>query len=463
MIRKILCSFSNVVRLPTRLCSCVCHPSPVPSNTKLTILDNGVRVATETNASSVAGVALFIEAGSRFETACNNGITHFVEHMAYKGFNSMNRCQLQELLRCMGAKMTAYTSREIQVFSAKCLTDNVPVMVGILSNVIADLALNECDVEVEKMNMQLELMDADRDPRTVLFDYLHATAFQGTPLAKRVIGTSENIERFDKFYTTAFLCEHYQPYKLALIGVGNIHHENMVCYAQAKLGHMVGDPCCESEEGPTRFTGSQVLFRDDSMPFAHVAVAFEVSGYNSPDYMQLLTAKNMIGTWRKGQGGGTKNGFPLAQAAATEDICEYFESFYIPYRDVGLWGIYFVARKMDVEDMLHNIQNAWMHLCVTTQFYDVERAVNQLKLQFAKNIEGNMRSCHDLGLQTMYSCGRSGLDDMFHELKGIEQQGLKAVMDKYIYDRCPAVAAIGPVEGLPEYTRIRAGQYWLRL
>lgn len=463
MFRKILYSISNVVRCPSRPCSCVCSPSAVPAINRLTILDNGVRVATETNGSSLAAVSLFVEAGSRFETACNNGITHFVEHMAYKGFNSMNRCQLEELLRCMGAKMTAHTSREIQVFSAQCVTECVPAIVGILSHVITDLALNECELEVEKMNMQLELIDADRDPRTVLFDYLHATAFQGTPLSKRVIGTSENIERFDKFYTSAFICEHYQPYKLALVCAGDIAHEDMVCFAQNKFGHMVGDPCCESEEGPTRFTGSQVLFRDDSMPFAHVAIAFEVPGYNSPEFLTLMVAKNLIGTWSKGQGGGMKNAWPLAQAAASEDMCEYFESFYIPYRDVGLWGIYFVSRKMDVEDMLYNIQNTWMNMCVTTQFYDIDRAVNNLKFQLAKNVEGGMRSCLDLGMQTMYSCGRQGLDDWFYQLEGQNSVGLRTTMDKFIYDRCPAVAAIGPVEGLPDYTRIRAGQYWLRL
>lgn len=462
MLRNILSSAPKLAALSTRLCSCVCYPSEVTHSTKMTILDNGVRVATEALPIPFAAVSLFIEAGSRFETACNNGITHFLEHMAYKGFNSMLRCQLEDTLRCMGVKMTAHTSREIQVFSAKCLAEHVPVVVGILSNIIVDLALCECEVECEKQNIRLQLIDADRDPKLVCFDYLHQTAFQGTPLANRVIGTSQNIERFDKFYTTAFLCEHYQPYKLAIVGVGNILHENMVCYAQAKLGHMVGDPCCESEEGPCRFTGSQISFRDDSMPFAHIAVAFEVPGYGHADYKTLMTAKSMIGTWRKGQGGKTDIGSPLARAASTSELCEYFESFYIPYRDIGLWGIYFVSKKMDVEDMLYNVQDQWMKMCTMPQFFDCERAVNGLKLEYARNVEGAIRSCNDLGMQTMYACGRQSLEEMFYDLKGVHHNGIKLTMEKYIYDRCPAVAAVGPVEGLPEYTRIRAGTYWLR-
>lgn len=463
MFRKILCSAPTVAKLSTRSCSCVCYPSEVPLNTRLTVLDNGVRVATEGTPSLMAAVSLYIEAGSRFETYCNNGITHFVEHMAYKGFNSMSRCQLEATLRCMGVKMTAHTSRELQVFSAVCLNEQVPALVGILSNIIVDLALPESELACEKENVRREMIDADRDPKQVCFDYLHQTAFQGTPLANRVIGPSENLERFDKFYTTAFLSEHYQPYKLALVAVGNIIHENLVCYAQAKLGHMVGDPCCESEEGPSRFTGSQISYRDDSMPYAHIAIAFEVPGYGHPDYKTLMTAKSLIGTWCKGQGGLNNIGTPLARAASTSDLCEYFEGFYIAYRDVGLWGVYFVSRRMDVEDMLYNVQDQCMKLCIMPQYFDCERGVNALKLEYAKNVQGCIQSCRDLGHQTMYACGRQGLSDLYHGLEGVHHQGIKETMEKYIYDRCPAVAAVGPVEGLPEYTRIRAGTYWLRM
>ncbi|CAH0402105.1 unnamed protein product [Chilo suppressalis] len=463
MSRNPILNILNRLQLSRKYCTCPCTPSETPKDTQLSILDNGVRVATEASSSSMACISLFIEAGPRFETTCNNGITHFMERMSFKGFKGMTKSKLNEYLRGMGAKMSSKTSREIQTFSAKCIPEAVHDVVGYLGSIITDLELSECEIENEKRNMEQEIIDAENDPKQVLFDYLHQSAFQGTPLAQRVIGPTANISRFDKCLLTSFMSDHYQPYKLALVSVGNVDHDSMVSYAKAKFGHMVGDPCCTSEEGPCRFTGSQVVFRDDSMPYAHVAVALEAPGYGSSDYLALMAAKTMIGSWSKGQGGKDNNALPLARAGSVDDLCEFYEAFYIPYRDVGLWGIYFVSKKMDVDDMLYNVQNAWMEMCVSIQYHDGERAVNALKLEMARKFDGAFRSCYDLGFQTMYSCGRQGINDIYFNLKGINYLNIKAAMEKWIYDRCPAVAAVGPTECLPDYTRIRAGQYWLRL
>ncbi|XP_031767469.2 cytochrome b-c1 complex subunit 1, mitochondrial-like [Galleria mellonella] len=463
MFRNIFPSVSKVLKASVRHCWANCTPVDLPSNTQLCILPNGVRVATEQTNSSLASISLYIEAGPRFETACNNGITHFIEHMAYKGFNSMTKCQLQESLLLMGAKLGAHTTREIQIFSAKCLVENAGDIIHILSNVITDLALLEEEIEAERYNICLEMVDADNDPKQVVFDYLHQTAFQGTPLSQRVIGPTRNIQRFDRHFTATFLSQHYQPYKLALVSSGCLDHSQMVDFALARFGHMVSHSAYESDEGPCRFTGSQVIYRDDSMPFAHVAIAVEAPGYNSPEYLTLLAASYVVGSWNKGQGGGINNASPLAQAAATGNLCESFESFYIAYRDIGLWGCYFVCDRMKLEDMIYNIQNTWMNLCISTQFFDAKRGSRLAHLEIAKAVTGSINSCHDLGIQTMYRCGRKSIQDIAYDLSTINQQNVKETVERYIYDRCPAVVAVGPTENLPDYTRIRAGMYWLRL
>ncbi|KAM3956882.1 cytochrome b-c1 complex subunit 1, mitochondrial [Aphomia sociella] len=463
MFRNIFLSVSKVFTKSVRYCSAECSPVDIPSNSQLCVLSNGVRVATEETNSPLASIALYIEAGSRFETVCNNGITHFIEHMAYKGFNSMSKYQLQESLQLMGAKLSAQTTREVQVFSAKCLVENAGYIVNILSNIITDLALFEDEMEAERYNISLEMIDADNDPKQVLFDYLHQTAFQGTPLSQRVIGPTRNIERFDRDYTAKFLCEHYQPYKLALVSSGCLDHSQMSSFAQEKFGHMIGNSAYESDEGPCRFTGSQVIYRDDSMPFAHVAIAVEAPGYASPEYLTLLSASYIVGSWNRSQGSGINNSSPLAQAAAVANLCESFESFYITYRDVGLWGCYYVCDRMKLEDMIYNIQNMWMNLCTSIQFSDVQRGTNLAHLKLAKSVTGSVNSCHDLGVQTLYRCGRKSLEELVCSLSTINQYNLKETIHKYIYDRCPVVVAVGPTENLPEYTKIRAGMYWLRL
>ncbi|XP_013198094.2 cytochrome b-c1 complex subunit 1, mitochondrial-like [Amyelois transitella] len=444
-----------------RSCGRACSPSEVPSNTKLTILPNGIRIATEETRSPLACISLFAEAGSRYEKACNNGIFHFIEHLIYKGFKSMTKSELQDLCFCSGIKFSATTGRELQVFSARCLPECSLIVIDIFSKMLKEPAFFENEIEMERYTLTKELIDADNDPKQVLFDYLHQTAFQGTPLAQRVIGSQRNLKSFDAAYCSMIIKDHYQPYKLAFVSSGCVKHDEMSQQVNTHFGCMQGDPAMQSDEGSCRFTGSEVIFRDDSLPYAHVALAFEAPGYNTTDYWTMLAAACMLGSFDRSQGRSENHAYHLAQAGGT-GICERYEPFYIPYRDVGLWGVYFVAHKMHLEDMLYNVQKTLMGLCTMSQFSDVQRGVNAAKLLVARSVQGTIDSCHDVGFQIMYRCGRQSLQDSYDCLSSVNHNVLREVCDKYLYDRCPAVAAVGPTENLPEYNRIRAGMYWLR-
>lgn len=440
-----------------------CLPvDPCDPRTNVTIIHNGIRIATEYKPTAVACMSLLVEAGPRYETSYSNGITHLLEHMAYKGFYGMSECDFELSLLRIGAKMTANTTRETQTFTGVFPSECYPTMIDNLAAVVTNLELNSCIIEAEKYNICLEMRDEDLDPRAVTFDYLHQTAFQGTPLSQRVIGPSENVKRFDREFLRQFYCQHYQPYKFTLSTSGAVPHDEIVNLVCTKLGHLHGNPSFESDDGPTRFTGSQIMYRDDSMPFAHVAIAVEAPGYGHPDYWKCLIASKILGNWHKSEGGKYNNASFCARAASVDDAADYFESFYITYRDVGLWGVYFVSKKMDVEDMLINVQHQWKSLCLMTQFTDMQRGMNAAKMQLARDMTGVVNSCHDIGTQMFYKCTRTPFEDKIGMLKDVQLADLSICMEGMIYNKCPAVAAVGPVEGLPEYNRIRDNMYWLR-
>ncbi|XP_037870243.1 cytochrome b-c1 complex subunit 1, mitochondrial [Bombyx mori] len=463
MFRKTFKSFfPKWIRLNRKRSAGVCHPvDPNDPGTKISLLPNGVRIATEQTQSPLACVSLFIEAGPRFETPENNGASHFLEHMAFCGFKSMNQCEIEHNLLQMGAKINAETTKEIQRFVAICPSENAHEMVAFLCRIITDLDLNDSSIETEKHNMCYELVDSDNDPKAVMFEYLHQTAFQGTPLAQSVIGPSKNIQNFDSQLLSSFMTDHYQPYKVCFATSGNVDHKEVVRIAETMCGKMVGDPTKQFGRGPCRFTGSQIMYRDDSMPCAHVAIGFEVPGYGHEDYLKLLVMGCMMGAWDKSQGGGNSN-VPVLACAAASGLCESYEPFYFPYGDIGLWGVYYVGQPLVLEDMLNNIQDYWMKMCVSVHYTDLERAKNLAKLKVAKMFDGTVNSSYDIGMQLMYFCGRKPLISQYELLSNIKPDSIREAADKYLYDRCPAVACVGPTEGMPDYTKIRAGQYWLR-
>jgi len=212
-----------------------------------------------------------------------------------------------------------------------------------------------------------------------------------------------------------------------------------------------------------RYTGSDVRVRDDSMPLAHVAIAVEGCGWTNPDNIPLMVANTLIGNWDRSMGGGANNSSRLAHYCAEKSFCHSFQSFNTCYKDTGLWGIYFVTDALNQENMVYNIQNEWMRICTSLSDFEVNRAKNLLKTNMLLQLDGTTPICEDIGRQMLCYGRRIPQHELEARIDAVDAQLVKDTCYKYIYDRCPAVAAVGPVENLPDYNRIRSGMYWLRL
>ncbi|KAJ8736585.1 hypothetical protein PYW08_007241 [Mythimna loreyi] len=430
--------------------------------TKLSVLDNGIRVASEDSGAATATVGLWIDAGSRYENSKNNGVAHFLEHMAFKGTSKRSQTDLELLVENMGAHLNAYTSREQTVFYAKCLANDVPAAVEILADIIQNSSLAEPEIERERGVILREMQDVESNLQEVVFDHLHATAFQGTPLGQTILGPTKNIKKISKADLQNYIKTHYQPSRIVLAGAGGVDHQKLVDLANKNFSGLK-NTVSDVELAPCRYTGSEIRVRDDSMPLAHVAIAVEGAGWTDADNIPLMVANTLIGAWDRSQGGGVNNASFLARAASAGNLCHSFQSFNTCYKDTGLWGIYFVAEPLQLDDMLYNVQKEWMKLCTSVTEGDVERAKNLLKTNMLLQLDGTTPVCEDIGRQMLCYNRRIPIHELDARIEAVSVQNVRDVCYKYLYDRCPAVAAVGPTEGLPDYTRIRAGQYWLRV
>lgn len=109
------------------------------------------------------------------------------------------------------------------------------------------------------------------------------------------------------------------------------------------------------------------------------------------------------------------------------------------------------------------IQEQWMHMCNSITDMEVERAKRELKTKVLSRSEGCVGACHEIGQWTLYRGRRPELHEAICAIDKVYAEQIKQICTKYLYDKCPVVAAIGPTEGLSDYTRIRAGMYWLRI
>jgi len=442
--------------------------------TKLTKLENGLQICSEDSGIPTCTVGLWMDVGSRYENDKNNGVAHFLEHMAFKGTATRNQHQLELEIENMGAHLNAYTSREQTVYYAKAFASDMPKAVEILSDIIQNSTLGELEIEREKSVILREMQEVETNTQEVVFDLLHETAYQGTSLGRTILGPTNNIKNMTRADLVNFVNTHYKAPRMVLSAAGGVDHTELVDLARAHLGINEAIPPGNAPDfpelsgqwpnmaGTARFTGSEIRYRDEDMPLAHIAIAVEGVGWADPDNIPLMIASTVVGSWDRTLGCGPNTGSMVAKAAGVLECAHSFQSFNTCYKDTGLWGCYFVCDRMTIDEMMHQIQSEWMRLCTVVTEQEVARAKNILRANLLLQLDGSTPICEDIGRQMLSYGRRLPLHELEARIDAVDADVVREVCNKYIYDRCPAVVGVGPVEQLPDYNVTRSRMYWLR-
>merc|ERR1719322_2398973 len=146
-----------------------------------------------------------------------------------------------------------------------------------------------------------------------------------------------------------------------------------------------------------------------------------------------------------------------------QELLHLLPGFNTCYKDTGLWGVYFVCDKLNLENMIYNIQMEWMRLCTTVSDFEVQRAKDLLKTNMLLQLDGTTSVCEDIGRQMLCYGRRIPQNEMEARIDAVDADLVRQTCYNFVYDKCPVVAAVGPTENLPDYNRMRAGMYWLRV
>uniref|UniRef100_A0A4W6E904 Mitochondrial-processing peptidase subunit beta n=1 Tax=Lates calcarifer TaxID=8187 RepID=A0A4W6E904_LATCA len=426
--------------------------------TKVTTLENGLRVASEDAGLTTCTVGLWIDAGSRYENERNNGTAHFLEHMAFKGTRKRSQLDLELEIENMGAHLNAYTSREQTVYYAKAFSKDLPRAVEILADIIQNSTLGEAEIERERGVILREMQEVETNLQEVVFDYLHATAYQSTALGRTILGPTENIKTINRGDLVEYITTHYKGPRIVLAAAGGVSHDELIDLAKYHFGKLPGRYQGDAPAlPPCLFTGSEVRCPWHISP----SLLRRLDGL-TPDTIPLMVANTLIGNWDRSFGGGVNLSSKLAQMACQGNLCHSFQSFNTCYTDTGLWGLYMVCEPSTINDMMHFTQMEWMSLCTNVTESEVARAKNLLKTNMLLHLDGSTPICEDIGRQMLCYSRRIPLHELEARIDAIDAKTIKDVCTKYIYNKAPAIAAVGPIEQLPDYNQIRSGMFWMR-
>jgi processing peptidase subunit beta len=430
--------------------------------TQITTLSNGLTVATESHShAQTATVGVWIDAGSRAETEANNGTAHFLEHMAFKGTSKRTQHSLELEVENIGAHLNAYTSREQTVYYAKSFRKDVPAAVDIISDILQNSKLESSAIERERDVILREQQEVDKQTEEVVFDHLHATAFQGQPLGRTILGPKANILSIKRDDLSSYIQKNYTADRMVLVGAGGVEHEELVKLAEK---HFSSLPVSSKPlpfgrvSGPKpTFVGSDVRIDNDESTTANVAIAVEGVSWSSPDYFPMMVMQTIFGNWDRSLGSSPLLSSRLSHIVSSNNLANSFMSFSTTYSDTGLWGIYLVSENVhNMDDLIHFTLKEWTRMSIAPTEIEVERAKSQLKAGLLLTLDGTTAIAEDIGRQIVTTGGRLTPLQVEFAVNAVTVEDIKRVAQKYLWDKDIAVAATGTLGGLLDYNRIRA-------
>ncbi|CEF66929.1 Cytochrome b-c1 complex subunit 1, mitochondrial [Strongyloides ratti] len=435
--------------------------------TESTTLKNGIKVAVNNNGRPMTTVGVWIDSGSRYETEENNGVANLVEHLLYKGTNKRSQVQLETELGKIGARLSSVTSREHTAYFAQAPSGKVEQVVEILADVLRNSKFSESNIEKEKQILLNKLDEVENDYQEVVFDNLHATAFQGTPLAKSIYGTTETIQNLSRNDVLNFIDDHYKPVRMAISAVGGVNTDTIVNLSEKYFGDLKNEYKRKIPNNyGTRFTGSEYRYRNDYIPYMYGAYAVEGVGASSKDALPLKIASSCVGQWDKTYGALQNSPSTLIQKMSTKGHIQLFNSFSINYRDTGLFGFYFVHEGNDLDDVTNAvrvIQREWKRICTSATEDDFHRAKQALKTQIFTSYATSLGLAEKNAKDLLNKGEVQQLSDLMNEINQISCETIRDAVTRNVYDRDFASAAVGKTEAWPDYQHIRYGMSWWRL
>lgn len=406
--------------------------------TRVTTLDNGIRVATEVGSGETATVGVHVNTGSRYETVENNGVASLLQTVLAKDVN-------------------AYTTRESTVYTAQ--GQGTSKLLGELAAAI-NAPITEEGVAAGRAATLAEVQDLSVDES--LFNRLHAVGYRGHPLSQTVQGPVENIDNLTLEQVSSFKAATYTGRNIVVSGAGAVDHDALVKATAESFGAIPVESNDAPVMQPAHFTGGDVRIQFDSMPECHIAVGFPTCGWTDADHIPLLVIQQLIGSWVRTQsfGAGNHHSNEIIGFASSEWKAESFTTFNTQYSDTGLFGLHVTAHERCVGDICDAI--FWQ----TTQLFyrqdedELEAAKNRLKVKYLSSLDTTDKTAEDIGRQITSYGRRIHASEMIARIDAVDCRAIKDTAGRFFYDRDFSMATIGPVMEQLEYTTYRQRTFW---
>lgn len=406
---------------------------------QITTLSNGFRIVTERMPGlKSASLGVWVNAGARHERIEQNGIAHFLEHMAFKGTERRNALQIAEAIEDVGGYINAYTSREMTAYYARVLENDVPLAMDVISDIVLNSTFDPRELEVERGVILQEIGQSLDTPDDVIFDWLQDVSFPNQPLGRTILGPTERVSNFSRENLQGFVAEHYGPEQMILSAAGAVDHDALVKTAEGLFGGLKRSGLKTAE--PAKFIGGEER-REKDLEQAHFALALESVGYQSDD---IYTAQ----IYSIALGGGMSSRL-FQEAREKRGLCYTIYAQASGFADTGMLTIYSGTSGADVAGLAELTIDELKRSTQDMSQTEVARACAQLKAGMLMSQETPSSRCERLARMVGIWNRVPTLDEVVDKIDAVTVERVTGFADSLVGSQKTSLALYGPVADTP--------------
>ena len=404
----------------------------------VTTLKSGINVVTDTMPHlETASLGVWVNSGSRDERRDENGISHFLEHMAFKGTRRRTARQIAEEIEAVGGDLNAATSAETTAYYARVLKADVPLALDVLADILTEPAFEPNELTREQSVIVQEIGAVADTPDDLIFEHLQVIAFPDQPLGRSILGTAKTVRSFNEAKLRDYLAGHYREPAIVVAAAGAVDHAAVVADVEKRFASFNG-PAGPAPE-PARFGGGAHIEKRE-LEQVHIALALPGVAQNDPGLYSLQMFNNVLG------GGMSSRLFQ--EAREKRGLCYSIYSFHAPYTDVGMFGLYAGTDAADASDLMRLIVDEIAKAAETITEAEIARAKAQMKAGLLMALESSGDRIGQLA-RHMLAWGRPiPLTELVAKVEAVTVESARAAGRALIGRGKPAIAVLGLGSGL---------------
>ena len=415
-------------------------------NVEISRLANGLTVITDPMPQlESAALGVWVNVGGRNETGPVMGVSHMLEHMAFKGTERRTARQIAEEIEAVGGYMNAYTSREQTAFHMRTLKADVPLAIDILADILTHPTFEQTELERERQVVLQEIGQARDTPDDIVFDHLQSVAYPDQPMGWPILGNEDTVSNFSREHLRTYMGANYRAGSMVFVASGAVEHARVLELVSEKFAGLT--PGTAQPPQPARYAGGDTRVTED-LEQVHVTYAFPSVSNTDPEFYVSQVYSTTLG------GGMSSRLFQ--EAREKRGLCYSIYAFGQSFSDGGTLGIYVGTGETEAAEISAVVAGEMAGLAATATDQEVSRAKAQMKSGLLMGLERPATRAEQIAGH-WFSYGRViPVEELTAKLDGIDAAAVRRFGERMMNTARPSLAVVGPHNSLEPYDAFAA-------